>query len=144
MNEQHEDALSGIKRPPNAFLLYMKEMRISMQDELHNKNNLEITKIISEKWKNLSNDEKIPYKNRATELATDFKKDHPEYNYKKARKKKIISKITDTIAENPLLEAQIVSGQFGSDVFQYPYDPEVFFLFSIGNRFLERAFRGKA
>jgi len=134
---------SNIKRPPSAFLLFTSDFRPKYQNLYPNKSNIELSQLLGHKWKELSDFEKEPYKKRAEQLLSDFKAKNPQYNYKKAKKKRILSQIRGVLSENPLLEAQLVSGQFGSDTFQYPLDPEAFFLFTIGNRYLDRALRGK-
>lgn len=57
------------KKPMNAFLLFCKRHRASVKDLYPNLENRQITKILGEFWGSLSQEEKLPY----SDLATDYK-----------------------------------------------------------------------
>ena len=57
------------KKPMNAFLLFCKRHRASVKDLYPNLENRQITKILGEFWGSLSQEEKLPYR----DLATDYK-----------------------------------------------------------------------
>ena len=144
MENNWNDENNNIKKPPSSYLLFTLDVRSKIIKEFPNKTNKEIAKILGNKWKELTEEEKNPYKKQAEELNLQFKQKNGQYNYKKSKKKRILTQIRGALSENPLLEAQLVSGQFGSDIFQYPVDPQIFLLFTIGNRFFERALRCKS
>jgi hypothetical protein len=135
---------SEVKRPASAFLLFAQEKRGVMREGNPSKTNIQISQLLSDQWKNMSEEDKKPFRDKAAQRAIEFRIAHPNYVYRKARRKKILNRFTSAILENPLLEAQLVSGQFASDVYQYPLDPYHFFLFAIGNRYISRVLHGEA
>jgi len=57
-----EKKANGIKRKPSAFANYMKTIRTSVKNENPDASFGDISKIVGEKWKNLTNEEKQQYK----------------------------------------------------------------------------------
>ncbi|PKK76407.1 HMG-box, partial [Rhizophagus irregularis] len=49
------------KRPRNAFLMYCKSQRDQAREENQNKGFQDVTRILSQKWKDLPNEEKQKY-----------------------------------------------------------------------------------
>lgn len=72
-----------LRRPMSSFLIYCRQKRPEIRLENPATQNIEITKILATKWKNLSPAEKAPYKEEAQRLLDKFKEDNPEYRYQK-------------------------------------------------------------
>lgn len=79
------------KRPPNAFILYSQEKRSETKQENPTLSNIEISRILGKMWKEVPNDIKMEYKKKAAMLQEEFKREHPDYAYKKARRKKSLN-----------------------------------------------------
>ena len=75
------------KRPPNAFLLFCIENRPKIQNEHSELTNIRVSRILGEKWKELSEEGQKPYKEKAREAQIRFKEENPEYKYKIKPKK---------------------------------------------------------
>ncbi|XP_011702495.1 PREDICTED: protein SOX-15-like isoform X2 [Wasmannia auropunctata] len=79
-----------VKRPMNAFFLWAQQKRREISQENPKMHNSQISKILSEKWKKLTDEDKVPYINRAKCLRVQHQKDHPDYKFlprKKPRRK---------------------------------------------------------
>jgi hypothetical protein len=74
------------RRPPNAFILFSRSIRASIQVEHPGLNNIEYTRILADRWKVVSEEEKVIFKQQAAELQNEFKRKNPHYSYKKATK----------------------------------------------------------
>jgi hypothetical protein len=70
-------------RPPNAFILFSRSARPSLQLEHPGLNNIEYTRILAEKWKEVPDEEKLAFKRQAAEMQTEFKLQNPNYSYKR-------------------------------------------------------------
>ncbi|KAH0793524.1 HMG box family protein [Histomonas meleagridis] len=81
------------KRPPNAFILYSQAMRDSVRQENPSLSNIEVSRILGKMWKEVPSETKLQYKQKAQQLQEDFKKNHPGYTYRKARRKKALNEI---------------------------------------------------
>ncbi|KAG0178206.1 hypothetical protein DFQ28_004780 [Apophysomyces sp. BC1034] len=78
-----------LKRPPNAFLLYNRDMRHRLLDQNPNLKVAEISKTISKQWKNLtvaSIEERAPYHEEAAGLKQKHLDDHPNFVYSRRSK----------------------------------------------------------
>ena len=60
------------KRPPNAYMMYMKENRPSAVEEYPDKTPRDIMLVLSVKWKSLSEDQKKPYKDAYAEKMKSY------------------------------------------------------------------------
>jgi hypothetical protein len=74
-------------RPPNAFILFFRATRASIQEENPGLKNLDYTKIVAQRWKLMSEYQKHSFKCIAAELQRQFKKRNPNYSYKKHEKR---------------------------------------------------------
>lgn len=88
LNPTDNSLLSKTKRPPNAYILYCLEKRGELREQYPDMPNIEISKMLGERWKDLDEAYKRPYKERAKDLQTEFKQKNPEYKYEKARKRR--------------------------------------------------------
>jgi hypothetical protein len=80
-------------RPPNAFILYTQEMRSSVRQENPNLSNTECSKLLGKMWKEVPNELKLQYKAKASALQEEFKRQHPDYTYRKARRKRALNEL---------------------------------------------------
>lgn len=80
-------------RPPNAFILYSQAMRSSVRQDNPSLSNTEVSRLLGKMWKEVPNDTKLQYKQKAAKLQEDFKKQHPDYTYRKARRKRALNEL---------------------------------------------------
>ena len=80
-----------IPRPPNAFMIFGKENRKRFAQKNPGLSNKDISILLGEKWKKLSDEVKKPYRDQARKSLDQHKKDYPYYSYcpNDARKKKV-------------------------------------------------------
>ena len=76
------------RRPPNAYILYCLEKRTELRAQHPELPNVDISKLLGDKWKSLDESERRPYKERAKVLQSEFKEQNPDYKYEKARMKR--------------------------------------------------------
>mmetsp|Transcript_12390 Transcript_12390/g.13708 ORF Transcript_12390/g.13708 Transcript_12390/m.13708 type:complete len:229 (+) Transcript_12390:802-1488(+) len=80
---------STVKRPTNSFLLYSNKHRPLIHQQFPALSNAEVSKRLGQSWKELSEDEKAPFKEKAARIKAKFDEDHPDYKFtKRARKPK--------------------------------------------------------
>jgi hypothetical protein len=87
---EDEDASN---RPPNAFILYSQAMRSSVRQQNPSLSNTEVSRVLGKMWKEIPSDVKIGYKQRAAALQDEFKRAHPDYTYRKARRKRALNEL---------------------------------------------------
>lgn len=93
IGEGDEEGISGLRRPPNAFILYSQTMRSKVRQENPSLSNTEASKLLGKMWKEVPADQKAQYKIQAQKLQDSFKKEHPDYTYAKARRKRALNDI---------------------------------------------------
>ena len=81
-----ETAVSHIKRPMNAFLLYSQQYRGAFKVLYPGRDNREISTILAKHWREMKAEQKEPYKEKARELMRRTKESHPDFKYCEARK----------------------------------------------------------
>ena len=81
------------RRPPNAFILYSQAMRTQVRQENPTLSNTEVSSLLGKMWKDVPNDLKLQYKQQAQKLQESFKKNHPDYTYRKARRKRALNEL---------------------------------------------------
>ena len=84
---------SSARRPPNAFILYSQAMRTQVRQENPTLSNTEVSSLLGKMWKEVPNETKLQYKQQAQQLQEAFKKAHPDYTYRKARKKRALNEL---------------------------------------------------
>ena len=105
------------RRPPNAFILYSQTMRTQVRQENPTLSNTEVSSLLGKMWKEVPNEAKLQYKQQAQKMQEAFKKAHPEYTYRKARKKRALNELlTKSQMNYPNPEAFQMGQQF-----PYPY-----------------------
>ena len=81
------------RRPPNAFILYSQAMRSQVRQENPSLSNTECSRLLGKMWKEVPNDVKLQYKQKAAGMQEDFKREHPDYTYRKARRKRALNEL---------------------------------------------------
>ncbi|KAM7395447.1 hypothetical protein PAMA_006956 [Pampus argenteus] len=89
-NRQDDDR-PYVKKPPNAFMLYMKEQRHNVAAELKLKGCAVVNTFLGQKWKSLSWEEQAKYFDQANKERRRHEQQHPGWsannNYGKKRKR---------------------------------------------------------
>jgi hypothetical protein len=93
------------RRPPNAFILYSQAMRSQVRQENPSLSNTECSKLLGKMWKEVPNEIKLQYKQKAAAMQEEFKRAHPDYTYRKARRKRALNELLtkSTSSINPAL-----------------------------------------
>jgi transcription factor SOX7/8/10/18 (SOX group E/F) len=91
-NEQDADS-DNSRRPPNAFILYSQAMRTSVRQENPSLSNTEVSRLLGKMWKDVPAEAKLHYKQQATVAQAEFKRVHPDYTYRKARRKRALNEL---------------------------------------------------
>lgn len=86
-------------RPPNAFILYSQAMRSEARQQNPSLSNTEVSRILGKMWKEVPNETKLQYKQKAAKLQEEFKKAHPDYTYRKARRKRALNELLTKSAQ---------------------------------------------
>ncbi|XP_075868248.1 uncharacterized protein LOC142877466 isoform X2 [Nelusetta ayraudi] len=90
--QQLKDDLTYIKKPPNAFMLFLEEQRPHVAPELKRQGTSKVNKALGRKWKSLTVQEKAKYFQQARIKAFLHKQLYPGWNnsknYGKRRKRK--------------------------------------------------------
>jgi transcription factor SOX7/8/10/18 (SOX group E/F) len=92
-------------RPPNAFILYSQAMRSAVRQENPTLSNTEVSRLLGKMWKDVPGDLKLGYKQKASKLQEEFKRLHPNYTYRKARRKRALNELLtkSTQGQNPMM-----------------------------------------
>jgi transcription factor SOX7/8/10/18 (SOX group E/F) len=96
--DQSED-VDNARRPPNAFILYAQAMRSAVRQEHPALSNTEVSAVLGKMWKDVPADQKLAYKQRAAAAQEVFKHEHPDYTYRKARRKRALNELLTKSAQ---------------------------------------------
>uniref|UniRef100_A0A669AWH3 Transcription factor 7-like 1-B n=1 Tax=Oreochromis niloticus TaxID=8128 RepID=A0A669AWH3_ORENI len=106
---QYEDRLY-IKKPPNAFMLYLKEQRPKVMAELNTTGSAAINAVVGKRWRSLSKDQQAKYFDQAETESCRHATEHPDWstkeNYGKKRKRTRNRTSSTASASEPKQEAQ--------------------------------------
>lgn len=69
-----------IKKPPNAFMLYMKEQRPNVPADISKRGSAAVNKFLAERWRMLTFEQKAKYYEQASMEANVFYQQHPDWN----------------------------------------------------------------
>ena len=83
----------GAHRPPNAFILYSQSMRSEVQQQNPSLSNTEVSRLLGKMWKEVPSESKNQFKQQAAMLQEEFKRQHPNYTYRKARRKRALNEL---------------------------------------------------
>ena len=75
-----------IKRPANIFMIWAQTYRKKIFEDNTTLNNAEISKLLGQQWKTLSNKEKQIYKDKAEQVKEEHKIQFPNYKYRPEKK----------------------------------------------------------
>ncbi|XP_061775464.1 transcription factor 7-like 1-A [Nerophis ophidion] len=108
-----------VKKPPNAFMLFMKEHRQAVKHHSHLRNSADINKILGRMWHLLSKEEKAKYYDLADKVKRMHSQQHPDWSWRHNYGKKEDFKHTRDTEANSLQAALVPeleeSGQVESD-----------------------------
>ncbi|XP_061634810.1 transcription factor 7-like 1-B [Phyllopteryx taeniolatus] len=89
-----------IKKPPNAFMLFMKERRPVVKAQFQNSDSAAVNKILGQKWKSLPPAEQLPFFQESERLSLMHASVHPDWtcrdNYGRKKKRKCASAATSS------------------------------------------------
>ncbi|XP_030595667.1 transcription factor 7-like 1 [Archocentrus centrarchus] len=102
-----------VKKPPNAFMLFLKEQRPKVKAELTNSASAAVNAVVGERWKSLSKAQQAKYYEQAEEERLLHTQQHPQWsskdNYGKKRRRIRRSACSTASAPTPVQEIQQAS-----------------------------------
>jgi hypothetical protein len=80
-------------------------MRSAVRQENPTLSNTEVSRLLGKMWKEVPNEAKLTYKQKAAVLQEAFKREHPDYTYRKARRKRALNELLTKSSQgvNPML-----------------------------------------
>merc|ERR1711988_1365795 len=95
------------KRGMSAFLMFSQVMRPQLRDEMPDKRNIEISKMLGEEWKELTDDDKKPWVQKADEDAIRYNEEKLKWdNYTNEERKAISTKVLEEEREKQRLKEE--------------------------------------
>ncbi|XP_032099387.1 transcription factor 7-like 1 [Sapajus apella] len=108
--KKEEEKKPHVKKPLNAFMLYMKEMRAKVVAECTLKESAAINQILGRKWHNLSREEQAKYYELARKERQLHSQLYPTWsardNYGKKKKRKREKQLSQTQSQQQVQEAE--------------------------------------
>lgn len=80
-NDKVKNKEHHIKRPANSFMIWAQTYRKKVFEANTTLNNAEISKLLGQQWKTLSNETKQIYKDKAEQVKQEHKMIYPNYKY---------------------------------------------------------------
>jgi transcription factor SOX7/8/10/18 (SOX group E/F) len=84
-------------------------MRSAVRQDNPSLSNTEVSRLLGKMWKEVPNESKAQYKQRAAQAQEEFKRSHPDYTYRKARRKRALNELLTKSAQG------FPMGAFGTD-----------------------------
>ncbi|KAL3969186.1 MFS transporter (organic cation transporter) [Sarotherodon galilaeus] len=105
--KQDEDRLY-IKKPPNAFMIYLKEQRPKVTAELNLTASAAVNAVVGKRWRSLSKAQQAKYFDQAETERCRHATEHPDWTTKEnyGKKRKRTRNRTSSTASEPKQEAQ--------------------------------------
>ncbi|KAG8013999.1 Coiled-coil domain-containing protein 39 [Nibea albiflora] len=89
--QEDDDGGEYVKKPPNAFMLFMTEQRAIVEAELNTRGSAAVNTVLGQRWKSLTKEEQAKYYEQAQNLKELHVQQHPEWsnknNYGKKKKR---------------------------------------------------------
>ncbi|XP_053709711.1 transcription factor 7-like 1-B isoform X2 [Synchiropus splendidus] len=79
---QQEDQRPYIKKPQNAFMLFLEEKRPGVMQEHNIRNSALVNKVMGQMWNSLSSEEQATYYERASDTRRQHREQHPNWSYR--------------------------------------------------------------
>ncbi|CAO3599471.1 unnamed protein product [Absidia cylindrospora] len=122
--------LERLKRPPNAYLLFNRDMRRKLLALDPKLTVSEISKEIGDRWKYLSPNERQHYMDAAQELKLDHLKNHPDFIYTRRSKAELAEakRLSKAGKKSAVLETTISLATQSTSSYQHdrPQSPSAF------------------
>ena len=112
--QTRKNSPTHIKRPMNAFMVFSHHERRKVITEDPRLENTQISKELGRRWKQLSEEERVPYIREADKLRQYHQREYPDYKYKPIKKKTVRMKYPSE--ENTSATGGKVAGMFGKDM----------------------------
>ena len=80
--------IEKLKRPPNAYNLFFMEQQAKVKLENPSLSGNQVSQELGRRWKEMSEESKKPYIDRANDIRDRFKQENPDYHYEKKKAKK--------------------------------------------------------
>ena len=87
--QTRKNSPTHIKRPMNAFMVFSHHERRKVITEDPRLENTQISKELGRRWKQLSEEERVPYIREADKLRQYHQREYPDYKYKPIKKKTV-------------------------------------------------------
>ncbi|CAG8722147.1 9037_t:CDS:2 [Gigaspora margarita] len=79
---RRQNKVKRVPRPPNAFILYRTNKHLDVKAQNKNLTNAQVSKVISQMWKNEKNEIKLYWEKLADNMKLNHMKNYPDYVYK--------------------------------------------------------------
>ena len=95
----HSNDFGDEKRPPNAFILFLRECRETVSQSNQELSDFQVDNLIAKMWISADETIKNEFREKAKANYEKFKSEHPDYFDQVKKKKPILVKESNSIAE---------------------------------------------
>uniref|UniRef100_A0A3Q0R9X3 HMG box domain-containing protein n=1 Tax=Amphilophus citrinellus TaxID=61819 RepID=A0A3Q0R9X3_AMPCI len=108
--QQDDEDRVYVKKPPNAFMLFLKEQRPRLKAELTNSGSATVNAVMGERWKLLSEAEQAKYYEQAEEERLLHAQQHPQWSSKDSygKKRRRIRRSACSTGKRRFLETTVI------------------------------------
>ena len=103
-----------LKRPPNAYNLFFMEQQAKVKLENPSLSGNQVSQELGRRWKEMNEESRKPYIDRANEIRDRFKQENPDYHYKNSKSPK-----KTTVFINRKDSFQVLNQLFQSSPFMF-------------------------